>query len=240
MTVQPHGSGACVGEPISWLRLERYRLQELAPDQRGEIEQHLHACDACRACLAHVGKELVLPPLPARETRVTGRAWSRAQVRWIAAGGALAAAAATVLLVLRPASPGLEPPQRTLTIKGGELAIGVVRERAGSIAHEPVSFAPGDRFKVVLTCPPDMRPHVDVVVFQAGEAFFPLPHTRLAQCGNAVALPGAFALDGAAEALVCAVISQSELPRAALAARGVAGLPKTSVCHALVPAPARP
>jgi hypothetical protein len=233
MTAQLHGSSACVGEPISWLRLERYRLQELAADQRGEVDQHLAACEACRACLAHVAGEIALPPLP------VGRARRRARLRWIASGGALAAAAAAVLLVLRPASPGLEPPRRTLTIKGGELAIGLVRERAGSIAHEPASFAQGDRFKVVLTCPPDLRPHVDVVVFQAGEAYFPLPRAHLAQCGNAVALPGAFALDGAVEAVVCAVISEREaLSRAALGARGAAGLPTMSVCHKL--APARP
>jgi hypothetical protein len=157
------------------------------------------------------------------------------RLRWAAFGTALAAAAA-LLLMMRPFAPGRQPPKRTLAIKGGELAIGLVRERAGEIAHEPSRFAPGDRFKVLLTCPPNMRPYVDVVVFQGEQTFFPLQATRIAQCGNALALPGAFALDGTADVLVCTIASETgSVQRAALIENGRKALPALSVCETLSP-----
>jgi hypothetical protein len=227
---------ACIAEPISWLRLERYRLQELAVADAREIEQHLAACASCRECLAKVDAPLPLPELPVRVPAPIRRpVWGRA--RFVAAASAITAAAAAAVLMLR-SSPGLEPPRRVLAIKGGELAIGLVRERAGAIAREPSQFAPGDRFKVLLTCPPPLRPHVDVVVFQGEQAFFPLQPAELAACGNALALPGAFALDGAEDALVCAVVSDAgPVDRAALSAGGVAALPALSVCAPIAPAP---
>jgi hypothetical protein len=231
---------ACVSEPISWLRLERYRLNELPAAEHADIERHLHACSACSACAAQLNAEVELPSLPlavkgavvarVRAARVT-------HLRRLAFAGVALTAAAALLLVLRPFAPGLEPPRRTLAVKGGELAIGLVRERAGNIARDPSAFAAGDRFKVLLTCPPTMQPFVDVVVFQSGHAFFPLHATRIEQCGNALPLPGAFALDGTTDALVCAIASEhNELQRTALETKGRAALPKLSVCETLKPA----
>jgi hypothetical protein len=225
---------ACISEPISWLRLERYRLHELPAAEQDEVERHLHSCSACNACAARLDETAVLPPLPPkREKPARVRAMP---LRRLALTGAALAAAAALLLVLNPFSPGLDPPRRTLTVKGGELAIGLVRERAGNIAHDPSVFAAGDRFKVLLTCPPTMQPFVDVVVFQGGHAFFPLHAARIAQCGNALALPGAFALDGTADVLVCAIASEhEELQRTTFDSKGRAALPKLSVCETLAP-----
>jgi hypothetical protein len=225
----------CTSVPISWWRLERYRLAELPHDEQHEIEQHLTGCAVCRACLARVDTPVELPELPAgKPSSARRRAW----LRWSGAAAVLsAAAAATLLLLPHSGGPGLEPPGRRIAFKGGELAIDLVRERAGSIARDATQFRPGDRWKVLLTCPPPLQPHVDVVVFQGREAFFPIAPTQLSTCGNLRALPGAFALDGHDDALVCATVSERmPLDRAALAARGLAALPAQSVCLPLAPA----
>lgn len=229
---------ACISEPISWLRLERYRLNELPAAQHADVERHLHACDACSACAASLDTSVELPPLPVPSvTPARMRAARVLQLRRMAFAAAALAAAAALLLMLNPFSPGLEPPHRRLAVKGGELAIGLVRERAGDIARDPSVFAAGDRFKVLLTCPPSMRPYVDVVVFQDGRAFFPLAATRIDACGNALALPGAFALDGTTDTLVCAVASEhGAVQRATLERNGRSALPVLSVCETLTPA----
>jgi hypothetical protein len=228
----------CISEPISWLRLERYRLSELPHAELAEVERHLRACGACSACAASLDVAAPLPSLPApNATPARIHAARTMQLRRMAFAGAALAAAAALLLMLNPFAPGLEPPRRTLAVKGGELAIGIVRERAGSIAHEPSRFAAGDRFKVLLTCPPSMRPYVDVVVFQDGHAFFPLRATRIDRCGNALSLPGAFALDGTTDALICAIASEHAAPpRTTLSDKGRAALPALSVCETLAPA----
>ena len=38
---------ACIGEPVSWLRLERFALGAADP----AIASHVAACPACRHCL---------------------------------------------------------------------------------------------------------------------------------------------------------------------------------------------
>jgi hypothetical protein len=221
----------CISEPISWLRLERYRLLELAPAERGQVDQHLERCELCRACLARIDAGVALAPLRPRPLRPSVRA--RRLWTW---GVFATATAAAVLLSVLPGGPGLPPPGPALRVKGGELALGLVRLRDGSIAHDPAHFARGDRFKVQLTCPPDMRGNVEVVVFQAGQTFFPLAPYRLADCGNLRILPGAFSLEGDADVTVCAVVVQAgAVDRAALRAGGVRALPALSVCVPLSP-----
>jgi hypothetical protein len=76
-------------------------------------------------------------------------------------------------------------------VTGGELVVSLVRERAGVVTATPTSFARADRFKVRVTCSPGVADvDVDVVVFQDGEAAWPLAPTRL-RCGNQVVVPGA-------------------------------------------------
>jgi hypothetical protein len=161
----------------------------------------------CRSCLAELEAPIALAPLPAT-VRAPGLL-ERWQKYWFGAGAVtLAAAAAILLIVLRPARPlpvaAPEPPPARVAVKGGELAIELVREHAGSTATDPARFADGDRFKVLLTCPPGERP-VDVMVEQDGVRGFPLA-ARTIPCGNRVALEGAFSISGSwAPVTVCAI-----------------------------------
>lgn len=119
---------ACIGEPVSWLRLEAFQLG--APDP--QIDAHLGACEACRSCLAEIRSDVVaLPPLVMPVKR---RRWT-----WIAPAMALAAAA-IVLLVLRKPDADRED---VATIKGvGEVILGTVRERDGAITPMHPHSAP--------------------------------------------------------------------------------------------------
>jgi hypothetical protein len=88
--------------------------------------------------------------------------------------------------VLRPR------PHDGFTVKGvGEVTIGVVRERAGTLTYDARTYRPADRWKVLVTCPPSAGAWIDVEV----GADHPLAPAHLV-CGNRVVVPGAFTLDG--------------------------------------------
>ena len=131
----------------------------------------------------------------------------------------MAAAAAILVLVAMPREPQIRP--AIVAVKGGEMALRIVREHAGPVATELDVFSAGDRFKAVVTCPPGERGH-RFIVFQAGEASEPLALSRLA-CANNVALPGAFSFTTTAPALACFVQSAAAIARAE-------DLPRESVC----------
>jgi len=173
---------ACIGEPISWPRLERYALD----GHDAAIAQHLSACKVCAGCLEDIRRDVVaLPPLAVPERKPRFR-W------WLAIVPALAAAA--LLFVLWPRQP--RPPENVATIKGvGELVLGVVRERDGAIREDVLTYQPADRWKLVVTCPPAATTWIDLAVLDAGTVDHPLPPTRIA-CGNRVVVPGAFSLTG--------------------------------------------
>ena len=234
---------AC-SEPISWLRLERYQLSELTGGEGLAVERHLRSCEACRRCLARVEEPLALPELAALPVRAArARAsWAGRRVRLTLAGTALAAAAA-LLLVIRPSGPGVEPTElpRVIAVKGGELALSLVREHAGEVARDTTPVAGGARVKVLNNSPPPQRPVVPRprlvgVVLQDGQAFFPFSATQLSECGNERALDGAFTLDGGV-ALVCAIADErAPVSRDALRRQGRAGLPALTVCQTVLPA----
>lgn len=120
------GAERCIGEPISWLRLEQLALGELRDG--GAAEQHVARCAACAAALAQLRGDtrelppLVVPTLPASDVRnadvrnadvrdadVRGADVRIADVRaaaavpwwnrgWLVSGGGLAAALAALLL----------------------------------------------------------------------------------------------------------------------------------------------
>ncbi len=214
----------CTAEPVSWLRLERYALGELAAAERASIEAHLTGCDACRACLSRVQEDAGLLPLPSRPAAAAP--WWRGLLPLPAL--ALAGAAAAALVMMRPPTPRVAPGY--VGIKGdGELAVALVRERAGEVLEDPIGFAAGDRFKVLLTCPPGQRREVTVAVLQDGAVDFPLGGAI--ECGSRVALPGAFRMTGGGEARVCVV------PSAARAAVTGAGVPTGTPCAPLRPVP---
>ena len=197
---------ACIGEPISWLRLEGFALG--APDPA--IASHVAACPACRQCLAQLRDDVVaLPPLalPDRRPRPPGRR------RWLAPVFAAVAAAAVLVAVLRPAPrapEGATAARDTIGIKGiGEVTLELVRERGGTIRHDARGYAPGDRWKVVVSCPPAATAGplwLDVSVADGATTDHPIAPTQL-PCGNRVVVPGAFTITGGGVNRVCVRIA---------------------------------
>jgi hypothetical protein len=185
---------ACIGEPISWPRLERFAQR---PDP--VIAAHLAQCPACAQCLGEITRDIVaLPVLVVPERRAT-RWW------WFALP-ALAVAAIVLLLVIpRP----VQRRDNVASIKGvGDVTLGLVRERGGNILEDATTFAHGDRWKVVVTCAPGHDTAIEVDVTEAGHtaADHPLAPAHLA-CGNRVVVPGAFELTGAANRICVRVTS---------------------------------
>jgi hypothetical protein len=131
----------------------------------------------------------------------------------------VAAAIAAVVLRPRPPAPVVRGGGgQIVAVKGGDVAVELVRERDGSIAWEPTSFAAGDRLQLMVTCAPPLRLHADVAVLQAdGPAFPGAP--SLITCGNRVPVPPAFRITGPGAAKVCVALDPSAPPsRAGLAA----------------------
>lgn len=186
---------ACISEPISWLRLEMHALQRDV-----QIDAHLGACAACRSCFATLGEPVALPRLVFASAPPKQRWW-----RLPSLGLALVAASVIVLLVWnRDAAPRAE---NIVAIKGGgDLVLGVVRERGGAIVEDARAFLPGDRWKLVVTCPPAASTWLDVVVLDGGEPSYPLAPARVT-CGNRIVVPGAFTLTGAVPNRVCVRVS---------------------------------
>jgi hypothetical protein len=187
----------CIGVPISWPRLEAFALD---PADAG-VRDHVAACTACRQCLDEIRSDVVaLPRLPVIAAKPRRR-W----LAWAVPAFALAAAAAIAVLVLRP-RPEPEPRADRVAIKGvGEVLVDVVRERAGVITDSARTFRPGDRWKVVVTCPPEAGAAIALEVYEVGGAPAPdrpVPTAQLA-CGNRVVVPGAFELTGARANRVC-------------------------------------
>jgi len=184
---------ACIGEPVSWLRLETFAAGKRDP----AIETHLAACPACAHCLAEITGDLVALPVLVVPQRAARRWW-----RGLVTGFALATAAAAVLVFFLV---GERPPQRedVVLIKGvGEVIVDVVRERDGVIRQDVRSFAAGDRWKVVVTCPPSASATFELSVADGATVDHPLAPARLA-CGNRVVVPGAFTITGATANHVC-------------------------------------
>jgi hypothetical protein len=203
---------ACIGEPISWLRLESFALG--APDPA--IDSHVAACPMCRHCLDQirddrVGLPALVPPAAVRRAR---RRW------WVAPASAAvgaAAIAAIALIVVRDPAPQRPEPLGAVAVKGvGEVTLELVRERAGEIRYDAWRYARGDRWKVVVTCPPSASAWVEVSVSDGATTDHPLAPAAIV-CGNRVVVPGAFAITGIATNRVCASVSSSPGAAAATA-----------------------
>lgn len=236
----------CTGEPISWLRLERYHLGELAEGERARVAEHLTVCATCAECMERIeADEAVI--LPALELGAgAGRAASVATPapprRWrlLASAGALAAAAVMVLGIGRTwrgsGTPMTE--RETALLKGDGMAFVLVREDGQRVVDAQGVFRDGDRFKALVTCPPAMGANFDLVVFDASGASFPLAPAPGFACGNEVPLPGAFRLtaEPGGHETVCVVWTDAEqVDRAALSRNGVAS--PRSMCKELRAAP---
>lgn len=192
---------ACIDTPISWPRLERHASGPADP----AVAQHVAACPVCRACLDEITRDVVaLPVLAAAVTARRARWW------WVALPAF--AAAALALLLVWPRAP--ERPGNVALLKGGgEVTLGLIRERAGAIREDATTFAPGDRWKVVVTCAPGRGTWVDVAVVEAGAstADHPLAAARVA-CGNRVVVPGAFELTGRVANRICVRVAADVAP----------------------------
>jgi hypothetical protein len=196
---------ACIGEPISWLRLELFAIDK----RDAAIAAHLAECPACAHCLDSIrDSELELPRLIIPVTPAPVR---RPWLRWLVPAFAVAAAA-LVVVVLLPRDPDAEQREDLARVKGvGDVILGTVRERAGTIREDMPTFAPGDRWKVVVTCPPAASAWVDVAVVDPNGVDYPLAPARVA-CGNRVVIPGAFSITGAAPNRVCVRVAATATP----------------------------
>jgi hypothetical protein len=249
-------SARCSGIAISQLKLERYLLAELPAAERAHVDAHLEGCVACRAGLDELrASEITMPPLPAApavEIELPPR-WPGAgrplptRAMMIGSGLALAAAALLALRVaLAPPTPQAAVPADG--VKGGELALELVRERGGDVARDPGTFADGDRFEALVSCAPGpdsgagasrRRPDVfwELAVFQEGKSFFPLAQGSRLACGNAVQLPGAFLLTGTAPATICVLVARvAAIDRARITGSRPEALPFEHACKLVTPA----
>lgn len=216
-------------EPVvSWLRLERYHLGELSPSEAADVERALAASPETRACLDEIQKPVVLRPLPARV-----RPKSVLRTRWplLSLAAALACGA---LFFVRPQTE-VGPPAPSVRVKGGDVALRLVRERRGVVDMAPTTFAEGDRLKVLVTCPPAFDGTFDVFVLQRGVAEFPFAATSVVACGNDVPVPGAFTLTGPAPASVCVTWSRETDTRREVERRGIDAVRDVAVCTPLEP-----
>ncbi|MBV8762736.1 MAG: hypothetical protein JO257_35960 [Deltaproteobacteria bacterium] len=179
---------ACIGTPVSWLRLETYARDH----GDAAVRDHIAACPACRGCLDEIERDVVALPVLVVPQRRRRTWWPLLLVP---------AAAALLLVLLRPRPHD----EATFAVKGvGEVTVGVLRERAGAISYDAREYLPGDRWKVIVTCPPSAGAWIDVEVGRD----HPLPRAHLA-CGNRVVVPGAFTLDGGTNR-ICVHVSASE------------------------------
>lgn len=236
--------GPCT--PVSWLRLERHALGELDAREGREISDHLATCARCRAVADQLAGDAgrALPPLPQiaahrrRQALPPSRRWWRfLRGRRQAFVAATAVAAFALVVALRPREqPRVGQPRIvTVAVKGGDVAIEVVRERDGSVAWEPTSFARGDRFKVLVTCPPPMQLHADLVVVQTDGPAFPGAPALIA-CGNRVPVLPAFRITGPGPATVCVALDPSAPPPRAGLSRGDVAAAGAGACLHLDPA----
>jgi hypothetical protein len=228
---------ACISEPMSYLRLERYLLDEVGADERRDVDDHLRQCAVCRGCCDSLrGDVSALPELLSVRTLPAQVTPLRRLTPLAAVSGvsALAVAAAALLFLSRPNQAGLATATQPYAgVKGGDLTVSLVRAHRGSTAVDATRFVSGDRFEVRVTCPPGNALRWDVVVLQGGEVFFPLTPSSSLHCGNNITLPGAFTLTGSTPAKVCvATHAHTALDRARLARV----LPEMSACAAVSPA----
>jgi hypothetical protein len=227
-------SPTCIGEPVSWLRLEQFALSRTD----GAVSTHVEACPACRACLDEISRDVVaLPPraLPAGNAAKPRRPW------WHIAMpiGLGLAAAAVLLLVLRPRDTESPSATDVTQVKGvGTVELDVVRERGGVVRDDVRTFVDGDRWKVLVTCATARGTSVWVDVFVVEEhgsapADFPFAPQEIA-CGNAIPIAGAFAITGSVPNLVCVRVSTEGMPPRLSGRNGEPGDPNVA-CVTLSP-----
>jgi hypothetical protein len=237
---------SCTGEPISWLRLERYRLGELSDPERDVVAAHLDACPACAACLAEANRPIAMAPL-----LLPGTASLFSRVRCELLGQTpvgttlrIAFALAALGLLMLPGGKSNQVAHHASRgergIKGGEVTVALARERNGIVEHGATTFAPDDKWKVLVTCPMQQVLFWDLAVVEGDRVTFPLLPAAPIACGNHAPLPGAFRLVADHPVEVCLVWGDDPLDRVALSATDAKGLTESGICATLQPAQQAP
>jgi hypothetical protein len=227
---------SCIGEPVSYLRLERYSLHELPAEEDRSIASHLEQCAVCRACYERIqadARDADVAVLATKLSQLSAAARPRPRrARFVWGASALVASLAALLFVMRPPAeaPGIASQSTT---KGDGLGLEVVRSDAQGQLLEPTHFAESDRFKLLLSCSADRAGSVRVLVFQGGDVFEPVPAQRLESCGNRRPLAGAWAFDGGEAVELCAVFAEASLDLSAV--RSADALQVPHVCAGVLP-----
>ena len=236
----------CTGEPISWLRLERYRLGELSGPERDTVATHLDTCPTCAACFAAANRPIAMAPLPLPEPASLTSRIRRGLIGQTPVGATLRIAFALAVLVLLMLPGGRSNQVARLVsrtergIKGGEVTVALVRERNGIVEHGATTFALEDRWKVLVTCPMQQVLFWDLAVLEGERVSFPLLPSAPIACGNHVPLPGAFRLATDHPVEVCLVWGDDPLDREALSAMDAKSLTSRGSCATLQPAQLAP
>jgi hypothetical protein len=116
-----------------------------------------------------------------------------------------------LVVVLRRPTPRdpevASEPSATIGVKGvGEVTLELVRERGGEVSYDARRYAQGDRWKVVVSCPPSASAWIDVSVADGVTIDHPLATAQL-PCGNRVVVPGAFTVTGTGASRGCASVA---------------------------------
>jgi hypothetical protein len=215
---------------VSWLTLERYCLGELPATEAARVQHALQHSEELRRCYERIQADQgrVLPVLTPPVMRPLPR-----RFRWDFIPRPALAAAATLVVLLAVGLLSREvmrdgaPENR---VKGGEVAIDLVRRSGGRLDTEPSVFLEGDEFKVRVTCARQGPLDWQLSVFQGNEVFFPLEATAPLHCGNEVLLPGAFRLTGAQPVLVCLSVEEDVVEPQHLRHEGVRALKASAAC----------
>jgi hypothetical protein len=224
----------CISTPIPWFILEQLAVGDLSEAEAFEIKQHLSDCPACSETFEYISNDqVVLPPLPAPVPKPAAERhhWKP----WQIATPLSVAAAALLLLFIMQLPTGQEKhAPHTIATKGGDLALSLVRLRSGAVCEDPDGFEEGDRFRLLITSPPeDRETPVEVVVYQGDDVFFPYPEGITVVSGNQQGIDGAFVLTGDMDAIVCVVAGDPLPSRGALVNTTPSMLPNNSVCRTL-------
>ena len=188
----------CVDRPISWPILERMARGDVVAGH-AQLTDHLRQCPACQAAADYLRTRPVqLRPLPPVMRR---RVWSR-RLTWASVGAAVVATIAITLTRSDNTRPRAALPAARVEIKGGDIAIELVRNRAGEITRPAHTYREGDRFKVLLTCPSTSNTHAIVLVVEGDTVSTPLP-AQSVTCGNLVPLDGAVLVTGDSPIAIC-------------------------------------
>jgi hypothetical protein len=120
-------------------------------------------------------------------------------------------------------------------VKGGDMALKVIRSRGDITSHRPGTFNETDRFRFYVTTPIDTATShpVEVTVFQGEDVFFPYARRLALPQGNLRALPGSLRFSGRQPVQICISVGSDIPSRNHIRQMKKKALPKTTVCTAL-------